>query len=99
MARERYDNVLTRVAVGDRRGVTRFVRSRANQRRDRECKNNPPHDVPPFFTHPRSSPWLILIIDVGSALTVGVTDYKAVGCFPRLTIRCAASLSQERRLL
>ena len=48
-ARERYDNVLTRVPVRDGRGVTRFVRSRANQRRDRECKNSLPHDVPAFL--------------------------------------------------
>ena len=70
-ARERYDNVLTRVPVRDGRGVTRFVRSRANQRRDRECKNSLPHDVPPFllilFRRPGSFslsglPWALRII-------------------------------------
>jgi len=50
MARERYDNVLVRVPVGDGRGVTRFVRSRANQRRDRECKKSPPHDIPLLYS-------------------------------------------------
>lgn len=55
MARQRYDNVRVRVPVCDRRSVTRFVRSRANQCRARECTDNPPH-VSPFFTPLRSSP-------------------------------------------
>ena len=64
MARERYDNVLAGVPVCDGRGVTRFVRSRANQHCDCECTDSPLHDV---STPPRSSPRLILIIDAGSA--------------------------------
>jgi hypothetical protein len=47
--RERYDNVLVRVPVRDRRGVTRFVRSRANQCGARECTDNPPHDIPLLY--------------------------------------------------
>jgi hypothetical protein len=71
MAREGYDNVRVRVPVCDRRGVTRFVRSRANQCRARECTDNPPHDVSPslFFTVRR--PGVILIIDPGSTPASG----------------------------
>jgi hypothetical protein len=54
-ARERYDDVLARVPVCDGRSMTRFVRSCANQRRDRECIDNPPHDLPLFQTPARSS--------------------------------------------
>jgi hypothetical protein len=54
-ARERYDDVLARVPVCDGRSMTRFVRSSANQRRDRECIDNPPHDLTPFQTPARSS--------------------------------------------
>ena len=45
---ERYDNVPVRVPLVMRidcgRGVTSFVGSRANQRRDRECTDITPHD-------------------------------------------------------
>jgi hypothetical protein len=51
-ARERYDDVLARVPVCDGRCMTRLVRSRANQRRDRECTDEPPHDVPLSYSCP-----------------------------------------------
>jgi hypothetical protein len=56
MARERYDDVLVRVPICDGRGVTRFVRSRANQHCDCECTDSPLHDVSHLYASPFVAP-------------------------------------------